>query len=153
MDMITAVRYGSLEMRICAPNQCISPSNEIRLTQTICRHMTTYGDDWNRYSFALLINTSVIRNVIIYIFSGFVGLYDPTMNNEEHEKFAFSFLALAHSLQTYELVVGYIHRMSSRFMDVHCYHTDEADFDDYWSAVEDSFYQDGSSNSDSSDTN
>ena len=49
-----------------------------------------------------------------------------------------SFVELAQMLREYELVVGQIYRTSSRFMDVLCYPMDDTDYEEYWSAAEQS---------------
>ena len=65
-------------------------------------------------------------------------LYDPREMEPKYQVLVPSLVRLAQQLKRYQYTVGYVHRNSQRFMDVHCYPTDVVDYDDYWSAAEQS---------------
>ena len=65
-------------------------------------------------------------------------LYDPRHAEASYQILVPSFVRVAQTLKFHQYTVGYIHRASNRFMDVHCYPEDHANYDEYWSAAEQS---------------
>ena len=66
------------------------------------------------------------------------NLYDPRQTDPAYQILVPSFVKIAQLLRDYQYTVGYVHRASSRYMDIHCYPDDEASYDEYWSAAEQS---------------
>ena len=66
------------------------------------------------------------------------GLFRPTDDAFNNIQITQSFVDLAQNMREYELVIGQVYRTSSRFMDVMCYPMSELDYEEYWSAAEES---------------
>ena len=71
-------------------------------------------------------------------FSEMIGLYRPIDDAFIELQITQSFVELAQIMRGYELVIGQVYRTSNRFMDVMCYPMTELDYDEYWSAAEES---------------
>ena len=66
------------------------------------------------------------------------GLYDPRAMDDMYQILVPSLVKLAQRLKEAQYTVGYIYRSSNRFMDVHCYPSDDVCYEAYWSAAEQS---------------
>ena len=67
-----------------------------------------------------------------------VNLYDPRAIQATQNNLTPSMVQLAQTMQTYQYTVGFVHRCTSRFIDIHCYPSEDASYEEYWSAAEQS---------------
>ena len=69
------------------------------------------------------------------------GIHFPQTIEDDLNAILPSLVQLARLLYEKGYVIGILERISTRFLDLHCYTNDEAEYEEYWSAVEQSLTQ------------
>ena len=141
MELLTAVRRGSFEIRICVTTNTLSPDRQHRLTEHLCLLMNRHSDDWSRYRPRATMSLALVLGLANNYFSSLQNIQFPQHLDQQQYGTLASLVALARVLMQYEYVVGIIDRASPRYCDFHCYTLDEVDYEEYWSAAEASLTQ------------
>ena len=76
---------------------------------------------------SIITINSFVHVIYILYFSDLNDLYHPMIHDTHDPDVVSSLNHLARVLERYDLCVGWVDRKSTRFLDVHCYCSDESD--------------------------
>ena len=148
--MLTAIAIGSFELRVCATSQVLSPRRRDQLDHQLIQLMNQYGGQWQRYPNSLFstgaIGVDIMQECscihhpyIMLLYSFFRSIHQfffPVDLEEDLRAILPSLVELAQTMYRFEYVLGAIERSHARYLDLHCYTKDEAEYDVYWSSAE-----------------